>query len=175
MPVTPEDYVHVKNTGDKPIELMWDGRAVTIKPGKTGLATFDQAINSFGHPWASDLPSKYVSEGGTTYHIPSRKTERERLELKYGAGISPSDNTHRFGNKDLVPDGEVYDQDGERIWCVLCDPDGLHYQPPSSTQVNPADSIAKLERQLALLKAQVNATSVAPGDEDDTQVPTDND
>jgi hypothetical protein len=59
-----------------------------------------------------------------------------------------------------IPDVEIYDQDDQRIYTVAEDPDGEHQlSPTSANQYSQDDQIARLQRQIDLLKKQANGQS----------------
>ena len=183
MTVYPGDLLEVHNNEDYELKLTWDGRSFLVGPHRKRMVPFEQVVNHFGHPYAGAEEHKVSDESGVWHVVPTREDERARVSLKGGWDIG---STRTGGLQVLVrpPNVEIFDQDGNRVWTVLEDPDGSH-QGQGPAAVDPLgdnrEQIARLTRQLKALEMQVEANSrdlhvpdAAPaGDLPDLDVPVD--
>jgi hypothetical protein len=149
----------VHNKSDEPIKLTWDGRSVTVQPGKVGMATFEQVVNHFGHPAAGTVPTKMFDETGAMHVVPPRADERARISIKQNWELGQPHAGTGLMTLNRVPDVEIYDQDDQRIWTVAEDPLGEHQMTSTATPFNQTDQIARMERQLDLMKKQMSGGS----------------
>lgn len=156
--ISPGDFLKVHNNSDQPIVMQWDGRKVIVKPKSVGLASFEHVIHHFGDPVSgSEDNAKVTDEFGAIRYVASRETEKRRLQMRHGWVLGARDP---LLTEHPIPDVEIYDQNDERIWTVAEDPDGEHQLPPSSqSSYNQDDQIARLQRQIDLLRKQANGES----------------
>lgn len=155
---SPGDYLKIHNKSDSPISMTWDGRTTTVKANSLGLASFEHVIHHFGDPVSGTLDSaKITDEFGNVRYAPSRDNERRRLQMKHGWALGIKDP---LLTENPVPDVEIYDQDDNRIWTVAEDPTGEHQLvPPNPASISQDDQIARLQRQIDLLKKQASGQS----------------
>jgi hypothetical protein len=180
-----EDMVYVKNVGDFPVEFGWNSKYVTIEPGHTKPLQLEALINIAGDPRSTDHPQRvWLDEQHTEdLYIPSRSDEVKRLRHRMGImwgdsrsfealrEITQDDPAHgrmkgQFEEYDpKLPQLEVTDDQGKRVFTVLEDPTGERAAGVTREGVstmNLADEIDRLKRQLVLMEESMDRGQQAP-------------
>lgn len=136
---TETGYVH---------KLKFQNQDLTLKPGKSTMVNFEQAAFWLGDP-------------GTLEGRRRDEYDRKRTYWGFALGFNTDADWEA-----MRPKLEVYNQDGQRIFMVLDDPDGSQSNPVTSASdistlaVN--DQIAVLQQQIAALTAAIQAGQAGP-------------
>src|SRR2546426_12464616 len=112
----PGDILQLHNKSESPIALQWDGRKTVVPPSKVGYVTFEQAVHEFGHPSSTSKELKLSDPFGNWHMVPLRSDEDRRVSSKRGWTLGPTDPLSSGLNP--VPDFELSDQEGNKIWTV---------------------------------------------------------
>lgn len=158
----------VHNKSDVQVTLGWNNHFVTIPPGQSRTATFDAVANFFGDPRAVDDMHSEVNDAGVRSWIPDRKSEVRRLQCKWGNNFGMDES------KIFAPEVEVTTLEGERIWTVVEDPEGVHVNPKLIAIENQQDletQINRMQKQLdTLLNLRESGIDTPP---DNGEIPED--
>lgn len=130
--------VRVRNVGSVPFSSGFANNTYTIAVGAETIIPYDAAVLWLGDPNSRDLD-------GTRRN---RLAEYTRLRTKYGAY---ADETSWDKNK---PKLEVYDLDGNRLYTVVDDPEGLESSPApaQSTPTLVQEQMDRMAKELELLR-----------------------
>lgn len=160
------DWVRVRNVGDDPVRVQWDGRTYTVKPNSETFMPFEAAKLWFGDPRSGGAVASHRDVMGLVSWIPDRATEVRRLRALYDNQMG---DERTILNHPLV---EVYTQAGTRVYTVLDDPDGERTSPAVQTVADHAGLLAQVQRQqqtieLLLQKAGLSGDSATVEDDAD--------
>ncbi|MCZ2110628.1 MAG: hypothetical protein LC118_13860 [Dehalococcoidia bacterium] len=130
--------VKIHNThSTNPMRLVHDGMGtVTIPPGAEVILDFSYATVAFGHPAAMNAGV-------------NKDRDAALAQARTYWGMYPGMNEDEWDAK--MPSFEVHDMEGNRIYMVLEDPEGLHQAPELFLE---AETGGSLQDQIAALQAQ---------------------
>lgn len=156
--VSHEDFVRVKNVGTAPLNVGYDGRRWTLKPGaaKDTVMPAAAAFLWFGDPRSGGTSQTVRDEKGILCIVPDRLSEVRRLRAKYGG--STGDEATFDDVK--IPSVEVYDLDGDRLTMVIDDPQGNSVLQATSTVAERDDLLALVQRQQRQLEQLMKLAGV---------------
>jgi hypothetical protein len=170
------ETLKVVNVGAQTLRFAWNSRQYVIPPGGADFMPFDAVKVYVGDPRATNNVRTSRDSLGIVSFLPDRATEVRRLRLLYAApfgeymrasdvgGIfvsAPVESAPDPGQVYAwdgvhVPQVEVYNIRGERIYTVLDDPEGSLTIPVAVTQshVDRTDVLARLvEQQASIIDA----------------------
>jgi hypothetical protein len=185
---TPElgETLKVVNVGNQTLRFAWNSRQYVIPPGASDFMPFDAIKVYVGDPRATNNVRTSRDSIGIISFLPDRATEVRRLRLLYSApfgeymrasdvgGIfvntpadpNPADMTQQFAWDGVrIPQVEIYNIRGERIYTVLDDPEGVLSIPVSITQqhVDRSEQLERLvEQQGSLIQALSQRLGIDP-------------
>lgn len=170
-----EELVWATNKDDHPIELSWNSKRTVIEPNKRKTVQLEAITNVAGDPRSVEHSQRIWLDDQHTEDlmIPSRPDEVIRLRHRYaiGEGDVRSFNDKEGNRAPNLPQLEVHNDEGERIWTVLDDPEGIHSTAlgiPDVSNENLASEIERMQRQLDLMREQAaEGETHTPLDEDE--------
>lgn len=166
--------VEIRNVGTKRFVGAYANQTWIIEPGKKTLAPYLAACLWFGDP-----RSVNIGDAQARPELQYRTREIDRLSVKYGMAGDPwyaddvdldretfaEDNNDHYKRRRYVegrhpglPQCEVYDLDGGRLWTVIEDPLGQRDMEPVTTTAErdvTLESIAQLQAQVKQLQNQL--------------------
>lgn len=162
--------VRVKNVGEKDVVMRYNSIPYIVRAGDEATVPFEAMCVWLGDPRAGET-SRVDNNGGDTRFIPARRDEIVRLRQLYGmyAGGGSHELVHgEFTDRDGdgkevavhidYPRMEAWMSDGQRLYTVLEDPEGLEGAVPdpliAKHQSNTDEVIQRLEREVQMLKDQ---------------------
>lgn len=135
------DFVRVRNTGDRPLRIVYDSKVTTVAPGQEGIVAREAAKIHFGdwevldderRPWRTDEYRRIRGLAGCNEH-----------------GVSAMNDLRIW--EERQPHVELYEGDGTRIVTVIEDPAGL--QRKAVVEVDRDAQLKFLQEQVELLMA----------------------
>lgn len=152
------DIIEFRNVGDKPVPLKHAGMGkVILQPGKSAILPIEYATLNVGHPNARN-------EGKNLWRDQAYKHIRTRW------GFYPGLMTEEEWDE-MKPTIELYTLDGERLYSVIDDPEGVMGNP-ETVEGQPAGD-AFLQSQVAAMQKQIERLTalIAAQQGVDTPVP----
>ena len=166
------------------LRLAWNSRKYDLAPnGGECYIPFDCVKLYFGDPRTTEQMRTLRDSIGIVSFLPDRPTEVRRLRLLYAAPfgeylnnedlggiytVNPTDAMEVGKNAAFegvhVPKVEVYNMQGERIYTVLDDPQGLDTIPVPVTGSFRDDMAALVQRQAALIDTLARKVGIDPTD-----------
>jgi hypothetical protein len=155
------DLVKVRNTHpSKPLVLRHDGQGhITIKPRGERIVPLEYATLSFGNP-------------GTRNEGRNRLRAAEYKQARTLWGFYPGLMSEDEWVDEIGPKFEVYDLEGERVYMVLDDPEGIHASSSANATTSERTDSQFVSDRIGALEAQIaQLTRVLAAQQPDTVLP----